>query len=253
MLVSDVPIGAFLSGGLDSSAIVALMRRHVSGSLRTFTIGYEDKTFSELDYAQAVADQFGTDHHVLMVDEITPDRIETSICHLDEPMTDLSSIPLMLLCAEAKKTVSVILSGEGGDEVFAGYDRFRASRLDRSFRLIPRVVREQLIAPAVMMLSDQPQKKGFINMLKRFVEGSLLPVEAEQIRWQFFSSGKLEQNLYTTKFREEVLFEPFGPLLKTKAKCSTLDAVNRELYADTRFMMTDSVLMKVDKMSMAFR
>lgn len=250
-LVSDVPLGAFLSGGLDSSAIVAMMRKHVTGTLRTFTIGYEDKSFSELDYAQTVSEQFGTESHVLMVNDMTPELIEKSIWHLDEPMTDLSSIPLMLLCEKAKQDVSVILSGEGGDEIFAGYDRFKASKLNSYYRRIPRVIRENMVAPLLLSMPDQPQKKGMINMLKRFVEGSLLPEEAGQIRWQFFLSSELEQNLFTETFRQAVEFDPFAPLRICRAKCNTPDRVNQELYLDTRFVMVDSVLMKVDKMSMA--
>lgn len=250
-LVSDVPLGAFLSGGLDSSAIVAMMRKHVTGTLRTFTIGYEDKSFSELDYAKTVSDQFGTESHVLMVNDMTPELIERSIWHLDEPMTDLSSIPLMLLCEKAKQDVSVILSGEGGDEIFAGYDRFKASKLNSYYRMIPKIVREKMVAPLLLSLPDQPQKKGIVNMLKRFVEGSLLPEEAAQIRWQFFSSPQLERNLFTEAFKEDVTFDPFGPLRACRERCNTTDRVNAELYLDTRFVMVDSVLMKVDKMSMA--
>lgn len=250
-LVSDVPLGAFLSGGLDSSAIVAMMRKHVTGTLRTFTIGYEDKSFSELDYAKTVSDQFGTESHILMVNEMTPELLEKSIWHLDEPMTDLSSIPLMLLCEKAKQDVSVILSGEGGDEIFAGYDRFKASKINSYYRMIPRVVREKMVAPILLSMPDQSQKKGAVNMLKRFVEGSLLSEEAGQIRWQFFLSAELERNLFTDAFRECVNFDPFGPLRACREKCNTRDRVNQELYVDTRFVMVDSVLMKVDKMSMA--
>ena len=250
-LVSDVPLGAFLSGGLDSSAIVAMMRKHITGTLRTFTIGYEDKSFSELDYAKTVSEQFGTESHVLMVNEMTPELIEKSIWHLDEPMTDLSSIPLMLLCQKAKQDVSVILSGEGGDEVFAGYDRFKASKMNRMYATIPKVIREKMVAPILLSMPDRPQKKGAVNMLKRFVEGSLLPEEAEQIRWQFFLSKSLEENLFSDAFRRDVSFDPFGPLRTCRAKCRTRDRLNAELYTDTRFIMVDSVLMKVDKMSMA--
>jgi asparagine synthase (glutamine-hydrolysing) len=250
-LVSDVPRGAFLSGGLDSSAIVAMMRKHITGHLPTFTIGYEDKSFSELDYAERVSKQFGTDSHVVMVNEMTPELIETSIHHLDEPMTDLSSIPLMLLCRKAKQDVSVVLSGEGGDEVFAGYDRFNASKLNRAYTTLPRPLREKLVAPLLLSFKDRPQKKGAINMLKRFIEGSLLPEEAEQIRWQFFLSQDLSNRLFSDPFRSEVDFDPFGPLRTCRARCSTRDRVNAELYTDTRFVMVDSVLMKVDKMSMA--
>ncbi len=141
-LVSDVPLGVFLSGGLDSSTLVAMMRRHITGRLRTFTIGYPDKSFSELEYAKLVADQFGTDHQVLMVDDLKPDYVEKALWHLDEPMTDLSCVPLMLVCEQARREVTVCLSGEGGDEIFAGYDRFKASRLNRYFRGVPRPLRQ---------------------------------------------------------------------------------------------------------------
>lgn len=250
-LISDVPLGAFLSGGLDSSTIVAMMRRHVSGKLRTFTIGYKDKTFSELEYAEQVAKYFDTEHHVLMIDEMNPELIEKSLWHFDEPMTDLSSIPLMLICEKARKDVTVVLSGEGGDEVFAGYDRFKASKLNSYYRWIPRPLRERIIAPLIAALPDQTQKKGAVNMLKRFVEGSLLPAEAEHLRWQYFSNTKRDTALFNDAFKERVDFDPFSRLRACGSRCQTRDRVNRECYLDTRFEMPDSVLMKVDKMSMA--
>lgn len=250
-LISDVPLGVFLSGGLDSSTLVALMRRHIPGTLRTFTIGYEDKTFSELEYAKQVADVFGTEHHVLMIDSMKPEYIEKSLWHLDEPMTDLSSIPLMLVCAKAKEFATVCLSGEGGDEIFAGYDRFRASRLNRIFGLIPSTVRRNMITPLMNRFADRPQKKGALNMLKRFVEGSNLPPEAAHLRWQYFLTGELERNLFSPAFKQHVCLDPFRRVREYAAKCDAGDNVNLEIYLDTRFMMADGVLMKVDKMSMA--
>ena len=250
-LLSDVPLGAFLSGGLDSSAIVAMMRKHVPGRLRTFTIGYEDKSFSELDYAQVVADHFETDHQVLMIEQMNREAVEKSLWHLDEPMTDLSSIPLMFICEQAKQHVTVCLSGEGGDEVFAGYDRFKAARMANYLKIIPRPLREGVLFKMTAMLPDQKQKKGAINMLKRFMEGAALPEEAMHIRWQFFSNAKLEQYLYSSGFKNEVEFDPFSRLRDYNANTVGLDPINRQIYADMRYMMTDSVLMKVDKMSMA--
>jgi asparagine synthase (glutamine-hydrolysing) len=250
-LISDVPLGVFLSGGLDSSAIVAMMRRHIPGRLRTFTIGYEDKTFSELEYAQQVADHFETDHQVLMIDNLKPEYVEKALWHLDEPMTDLSAVPLFLLCEQAKKHVTVCLSGEGADESFAGYDRFKASRLNRFYSLLPGPIRRHVIGKIVASLPDQPQKKGAINMLKRFMEGSDLSAEAHHLRWQYFSDNRLEQCLFTDDFKGKATFDPFRQIRNQMSKCDAEDIVNREIYLDTRFMMTDSVLMKVDKMSMA--
>ncbi|MGD9976206.1 MAG: asparagine synthase (glutamine-hydrolyzing), partial [Desulfatirhabdiaceae bacterium] len=185
-LISDVPLGVFLSGGLDSSAIVAMMRRHITGPLKTFTIGYRDKTFSEMDYAKIVADYFQTEHQVLMLDNLKPEYVEQALWHLDEPMTDLSAVPLYLLCQQAKQYVTVCLSGEGGDESFAGYDRFKASRLNRCFGALPDAIRNGIVGNVVDRLPDQPQKKGLINMLKRFVEGARLPADGMHLRWQYF-------------------------------------------------------------------
>ena len=250
-LVSDVPLGVFLSGGLDSSAIVAMMRRHIPGALKTFTIGYHDKTFSEMDYAQQVADHFGTEHQVLMIDDLKPQYVEEALWHLDEPMTDLSAVPLYLVCRQAKQHVTVCLSGEGGDESYAGYDRFKASRLDSIYRTVPASLRRGVVSPLVRLLPDQPQKKGAVNMLKRFIEGSDLPPEAAHLRWQFFSNARRDAELFGPAVRDNADFDRFRLIREHAARCDATDRVNREVYLDMRFMMTDSVLMKVDKMSMA--
>jgi len=251
-LVSDVPLGVFLSGGLDSSCIVALMRRHISGSLKTFTIGYEDKSFSELDYAEIVAQHCHTDHKVLMLDTLKPEYVEQTLYHLDEPMTDLSTVPLYLLCKQAREHVTVCLSGEGADESFAGYDRFKASRLNRWFGIMPKPIRRDVIGKMVNLLPDQPQKKGAINMLKRFIEGSNLDNGGEHLRWQYFLNQKLEDNLLGDSFKTRIDRDPFRQVRDYSSRCDAGDdALNREIYLDMRFMMTDSVLMKVDRMSMA--
>ncbi len=250
-LMSDVPLGVFLSGGLDSSAIVALMRKHISGPLRTFTIGYEDRTFSELDYASIVAEHCETEHQVLMLDDIRPEYVEKTLYHLDEPMTDLSTVPLYLLCKQAREHVTVCLSGEGADESYAGYDRFKAARLASFFNVIPGSIRKNVVGRLVEMLPDQAQKKGAINMLKRFVEGANLPAEGDHLRWQYFTNEKLAGRLFTPMFFESITADPFRLVREYTKRCNNTDTVNRQIYLDMRYMMTDSVLMKVDKMSMA--
>ncbi len=251
-LVSDVPLGVFLSGGLDSSCIVALMRKHIAGDLRTFTIGYEDKSFSELDYAAMVAEHCETDHHVLMLDTLRPEYVEKTLYHLDEPMTDLSTVPLYLLCKQAKEHVTVCLSGEGADESFAGYDRFKASRLNRWFRILPPFIRRDIIGKATSLIPDQHQKKGAVNMLKRFVEGANLDPDGQHLRWQYFLNKALEDRLFLDNFNAKTIHDPFRLVREYNNRCDAGgDEVNREIYLDMRFMMTDSVLMKVDRMSMA--
>ena len=250
-LMSDVPLGVFLSGGLDSSALVAMMRKNITGPLKTFTIGYHDKTFSEMDYAAQVAEHFGTEHQVLMIDDLKAEYVERALWHLDEPMTDLSAVPLFLVCEQAKKHVTVCLSGEGGDESYAGYDRFKASRLNSFYRFVPPPLRKQVISRIVKALPDRPQKKGALNMLKRFIEGTDLPPEGRHLRWQYFSTREQDHRLFAQDFRKKIDRDRFRLIREYDAKCDALDRVNREIYLDMRFMMTDSVLMKVDKMSMA--
>lgn len=250
-LVSDVPLGVFLSGGLDSSCLVALMRRHITGPLRTFTIGYKDKSFSELDYAEIVARHCETDHQVLLLDALNADYVEKVMWHLDEPMTDLSTVPLYLLCKQAREHVTVCLSGEGADESFAGYDRFKASRINNYFGLIPGPARRQIIGRMIAMLPDQPQKKGAVNMLKRFVEGANLDPAGKHLRWQYFLNTGLERQLFSQSFRDQISMDPFRQIRAMNQKCDATDQVNQEIYLDMRFMMPESVLMKVDRMSMA--
>jgi len=250
-LIADVPLGVFLSGGLDSSTVVGFTARNYGKKLNTFSIGYEDKTFSELPYAKAVSDYFGTEHNVLMIDPISPDDISHSLYHLDEPMTDLSSIPFYLICKKAREQVKVCLSGEGGDEIFMGYDRFKAVKMDSYYRIFPRFFREKMVAPLIMKLPDRPQKKGAINILKRFIEGTLYPAEAGAMRWQYFLRPEIEKNIFSQMAASNITFDPFDPIYYFSRSCNSDDPVDKDIFVDIKLTMTDSVLMKVDKMSMA--
>ncbi len=251
-LMSDVRLGVFLSGGLDSTAVLAYAKQATDEKLPTFTIGYRDDTFSEWDYARRAAAYYGTEHHEIVIEPLTPELIEKSVWHLDEPMTDLSSIPFHVLCRHAREEVTVCLSGEGGDEVFVGYDRFIASKIDRLwYSRLPAPLRRHVVEPAVRWLPDRPQKKGTVNLLKRFIEGAALPIEAEHMRWQYFSSAAQDRRLFTPTFLQRVVPDPFAPIRDHAGRAGDVDRLARECYVDLRLTMPDSVLMKVDKMSMA--
>lgn len=251
-LISDVPLGAFLSGGIDSSAIVGLMSQMTDEPVKTFTIGYEDESYSELPYARQVADYFGTDHKEIIVDPSSVEHFENAVWYLDEPMTDLSLIPAYLFCREAKKDVTVCLSGEGGDEVFLGYDRFVASKMDSYYRIIPEIFRKNFVSNIVGMLPPQQQKKGAINVVKRFIEGSDLPIDGWHMRWQYFSNKNDEKKLYKGPLGQMANnINPFEHLNDYYMSCNLKDRVAREQYMEMKSFLVDNVLVKVDRMSMA--
>lgn len=250
-LMADVPLGVFLSGGLDSTAVLAMMAQLTTEKIQTFTIGYADPTFSEWEYARHASKHYGTEHREILIDPLTPEMIERCVWHLDEPMTDLSAMPLYILCREARKDVTVCLSGEGGDEVFVGYDRYVALKADRYYRLLPERIRRGLVEPLANRLPDQEQKKGGLNILKRFIQGAALPPEGGAMRWQYFSSPAQDRLLFTEPFQSAVRMDPFAPMLRALGVTRFPTDLDRELYTDLRFTMPDSVLMKVDKMSMA--
>lgn len=251
-LISDVPLGAFLSGGIDSSAIVGLMSQMTDEPVKTFTIGYEDESYSELNYARQVADHFGTDHKEIIIDPGSIEHFENAVWYLDEPMTDPSLIPAYLFCREARKDVTVCLSGEGGDEVFLGYDRFVASKMDSYYRIIPEIIRKNLISNIVGMLPPQQQKKGAINVVKRFIDGSDLPIDGWHMRWQYFSNKNDEKKLYKGPLGQMTNdINPFEYLNDYYMSCNLKDRVAREQYMEMKSFLVDNVLVKVDRMSMA--
>src|SRR5262249_28120168 len=144
-LISDVPLGAFLSGGVDSSAIVSIMSEVSSQPVKTFSIGFDDPSYNELRYARMVAKQFGTDHHELIIRPDAISLVERLIQYLDEPFADVSVFPTYLVSHLARQHVTVVLSGDGGDELFAGYEWYLADKIERYYRWLPATLRAQWI------------------------------------------------------------------------------------------------------------
>src|SRR6266550_3097198 len=166
-LMSEVPLGAFLSGGIDSSAVVALMSEESSEPVKTFSIGFEEQDFSELHHARRVAEHVGADHHEFIV---RPDALEVLpilVEHYGEPYADSSAVPTYYVARETRKHVTVALNGDGGDESFAGYERYVAMRLAETYRRIPAVLRETLLRQAVELIPSSESKRSRLRDVKR--------------------------------------------------------------------------------------
>jgi asparagine synthase (glutamine-hydrolysing) len=251
-LISDVPLGAFLSGGIDSSAIVCMMSELMDRPVQTFSIGFDDPSYNELGYARQVAQHFGADHHDLVIQPDIVDLVEGLVGFLDEPLADVSIFPTYLVSKLAREKVTVVLSGDGGDELFAGYDWYVADRIEQYYRRLPSVLRNRLIPRLVAQLPPTSQKKGAVNKLKRFVEGSVLPQELRQYRWNTFLPEEHRGLLYSRDFLASLensnAYSSFtGYLGSFKAA----DPLWQAQYADIKTYLVDDILTKVDRMSMA--
>ena len=249
-MMSDVPVGAFLSGGIDSSTVVSFLSKSVPSGLQTFALGYRESSFSEFEHARRVAEHFRTQHRELLVRPVDASAIERSVWHLDEPTTDPSNLPFMLICAEARRYVKVALSGDGGDELLMGYDRFRASKASALLSWLPLALRQRLFRAAIAQLGDDDVKKGARNTLKRFLQGALLPQAGEHMRWQYFLDPRTAREIFKPELLRGLDCDPFAPVKRWSAEAPA-ERGRREQYVELNTILPDSVLMKVDKMSMA--
>jgi asparagine synthase (glutamine-hydrolysing) len=249
-LISDVPLGVFLSGGIDSSSIVALMTEVSTERPKTFSIGFEEKTFNELEYAEVVARHFDTEHHVEMLRPDANDLIQTIASILDEPFADASALPTYLVSRMARQQVTVALAGDAGDELFAGYDWYRAQKLASvSIDHLPRGLRQQLNTFA-SRIPPTSKKKGLRNIGRRFLDAAVLPPEMQHARWQTFWQGnELAQLLMIPENgNSSTTGQQF---LELFAASGSRHALDQQQYADIKCYLADDILFKVDRMSMA--
>jgi len=245
-LVADVPLGAFLSGGVDSSLLVAGM-----GEARTFSIGFEDPSYNELSWARRVADHLGADHH----DEIIrPDVVELFdhlMNFMDDPIGDFSIFPTYLVSSLARRHVKVVLSGDGGDELFGGYDTYVAQLMARRWSMIPGPLRRGLIHPLIRSLKPRPEKKGWVNMARRFVAGLDNDTELGHARWRLFAGADMLERLLTPEARAQCTTPIGAHIVDLKRRAGNRDELDTGLYIDMKSYLSDNILVKVDRMSMA--
>ena len=251
-LVSDVPLGAFLSGGVDSSAIVCAMSELMDRPVQTFSIGFDDPSYNELAYARKVADHFGTDHHEEVIRPNVVDLVDGLVGYLDEPMADVSIFPTYLVSKLARRDVTVVLSGDGGDELFAGYDWYLAEKYARYYGMLPGPIRRSLLPKVMSLIPPSSQKKGAVNKLKRFVEGAALPDSLKHFRWNVYLTEDSKRSLYTRDLRDTLNgTDTYSRFVAHLDRFGDSDSLWRQQYADIKTFLVDDILVKVDRMSMA--
>ncbi len=242
-MVADVPLGAFLSGGVDSSAVVASMAVQSSQPVKTFSIGFEEAEYNELEYSRLIAKQYATDHHEIMVKPNSIELVPRLVRHFDEPFGDSSAIPTLIVSEFARKNVKVVLTGDGGDEIFGGYPSFFAAEKLAGWNRMPAAVRGMVSAVA-KALPYTAYGKNYLYMISR----------ATTIDRYF------EWN-YPTTFQMQELFQPqwcgasdSGYLKQQFAQCllkNGVDPVTQTMFFEATANLTGDMLVKVDRMSMA--
>jgi asparagine synthase (glutamine-hydrolysing) len=248
-LMSDVPLGVFLSGGLDSGTIVSLMHELGVSPIRTFTIGFEEKTFSELDLARQVAARYGTEHHELLVRPDAASLLPRMVRYFDEPFADSTAIPVWYVSELARRHVKVVLCGEGGDELLAGYHTYRARRLAAVYARLPRVVGGRLVPSLVRRLPVSHARVSFDYKAKRFVTGAYLPPAAGHLWWKTVLTEDAKRALYANGTADAV--EPTARLYESLYAESDGNDLDRLQYVDTSLYLPADLLVKADRMSMA--
>lgn len=250
-MISDVPIGAFLSGGLDSSAVVALMSRLSGAPVKTFSIGFEEDAFSELPYARSIARRFGTDHHEFVVKPDAVSILPLLVRHFGEPFADSTAVPQYYLSKLAREHVTVVLAGDGGDEAFGGYDRYVATLATRPTDRIPSPLRNGL-AGVIRRLSKFPLSTPFLLRTSRFLRALSDDPQRRYARWVSHFDLQQQAVLFSSAFLKQVRgIDPERLVLDVYQQTDATHLLDATLDVDVRTYLPDDLLVKVDITSMA--
>jgi len=250
-MISDVPLGAFLSGGVDSSGIVAMMAKNSKTKVTTCTIGFDSQEFNETEFAKAVAEQYQTNHHELTVHQNVENSLEKIVSFFDEPFADPSLVPTYYVSELARQKVTVAIAGDGGDEVFAGYQKYTTDNIENNLRkLFPKIIRTTLLpifASILAKFNNTYCKKGS-SLLKSL---SLDPAMGFYVSNSQISDD-LWQSIITDEFMHKIgSYHPSQITTDYYQHCDGKDHLSKILYTDLKTYLPGGILVKVDRMSMA--
>ena len=249
-LISDVPLGAFLSGGVDSSAVVALMSQVSGAPVKTFSIGFEEAEYNELAYARLVARRFGTEHQEFIVKPEVVEVLPRLVWHYNEPFADSSAIPTYYLARMTRQSVTVALNGDAGDENFAGYERYLAVRLAHQYDRLPAVLRRGLLGALRGVLPRRP--RGWLGKGHRFLDALARDPGRRYCYWIAHFNREDKEQLYTPEFKAQVNgVDAEDWVIKLFNASKAPDIVDAILDVDVRSYLPDDLLVKVDVATMA--
>ncbi len=252
-MMSDVPLGAYLSSGLDSGLVVGMMSQMSSEPVNSFSIGGREREFNELPGAKLIADKFKTNHHQLIIEPNAIQILPDLIWHLDGPYADIPAIPMYYVAKLAREKVKVALTGDGGDESFAGYDRYIANLLLTKYAKIPAFVREYIIPRILRSFEEKTARKSWRQSLRWFNDLSRHPSAESYARGiSFFAfENEQKQELYTPNFTKEVAqVDSLQSLLGRYWSDHAIDPLSRMMYTDLMVRMPEYSNIKVDRISM---
>ena len=253
-MIADVPLGAFLSGGLDSGTIVAMMARASTDPVRTFTIGFgkEGNLYDETAQAKEVAEYFNTEHHLLEAHPDVVSLLPTVVSHFDEPFGNPTAFLVYILSKLIREHVTVALAGDGGDESFGGYARYAGAQLAGKYRRLPGPLRRYLINPLVHLLPESTRGNHTLRRIREFSEGSLLEPADMYASWVTYFTAQDRQRLYTESTQREVgAYDSLDYLRGLFEESRDADFVSQTMYVDLKSFMPNNVLHYSDRMSMA--
>ncbi|MFA6012451.1 MAG: asparagine synthase (glutamine-hydrolyzing) [Desulfobacteraceae bacterium] len=249
-LISDVPLGAFLSGGIDSSAIVAMMAKNSSQSVKTFSIGFDEPKYNELSYARLVAQRFDTDHTEFIVKPETIEILPELVAQFEEPFADSSALATYYVSKLTRQQVTVALNGDGGDENFAGYGRYSVQKFSLWYDRIQKF-NNFIIEPSLRLLQNH-YSNTFLKRVLRFSQTVSQGYEKRYVNYICYFNDQQKRQLYTPDFYNRVGNNDSGNYISDKFQDSeTFDKMDQTLYTDINTYLPDDLLVKVDIASMS--